>query len=52
MARKKPPKKTSRDDFKSLARRLGCDEDKAAFEAKIGKIARAKGVGTKLPRKK
>jgi hypothetical protein len=26
------------DDFKSLARRLGADEDMAQFEAKLGKI--------------
>jgi hypothetical protein len=30
------------DDFVSVARRLGCDEDKATFEAKLAKIARAK----------
>jgi hypothetical protein len=36
------PKKT--DDFKSVARRLGCDEDKARFEAKLKKIAKAKPV--------
>jgi hypothetical protein len=30
------------DDFKSVAKRLGCDEDKAAFEKKLGKIAKAK----------
>jgi hypothetical protein len=29
------------DDFKSVAKRLGCDEDKARFEEKLGKIARA-----------
>jgi hypothetical protein len=45
--RQKPPKKTSDsgshpDDFISVARRLGCDEDKATFEKKLGKIARAK----------
>jgi hypothetical protein len=33
--RKKP------DDFASVAKRLGCDEDKAAFEKKLGKIAKA-----------
>jgi hypothetical protein len=27
------------DDFVSVARRLGADEDKARFEAKLGKIA-------------
>ena len=40
-------KKTSSkpDDFKSVAKRLGCDEDKARFEAKLGKIAKAKPAG-------
>jgi hypothetical protein len=31
----------SGNDFKSVAKRLGCDEDKAAFEKKLGKIAKA-----------
>ena len=30
------------DDFKSVARRLECDEDKGRFEKKLGKIARVK----------
>ena len=30
------------DDFKSVARRLECDEDKGRFEKKLGKIAKAK----------
>jgi hypothetical protein len=30
------------DDFVSVARRLGADEDKARFEAKLGKLAAAK----------
>ncbi len=30
------------DDFLSVARRLGCDEDKAVFEKNLDKIARAK----------
>jgi hypothetical protein len=38
----------SADDFLSVARRLGCDEDKAKFEKKLGKIARAK-VADKKP---
>jgi len=43
MRRKKPQRKSTKsDDFKSVARRLGCDEDKAAFEKKLGKIAKAK----------
>ena len=28
------------DDFVSVARRLECDEDKATFEEKLGKIAK------------
>lgn len=32
------------DDFQSVARRLECDGDRAAFEKKLGKIARAKPV--------
>jgi hypothetical protein len=31
-----------RDDFVSVAKALECDEDKAAFEAKLGKLAKAK----------
>jgi hypothetical protein len=34
--------KPVQDDFESVARRLGCDEDKAAFEEKLKKIAKAK----------
>jgi hypothetical protein len=34
--------RTSRDDFKSVAKRLECDEDKGRFEAKLGKLAKAK----------
>ena len=30
------------DDFKTVAKRLGCDDDKATFEAKLKKIAEAK----------
>jgi hypothetical protein len=32
------------DDFISVARRLGADEDKATFEAKLAKIAKAKAT--------
>lgn len=44
--RKTTKKKVARrngppDDFISVARRLGADEDKARFEAKLGKIAKA-----------
>ena len=43
--RKKPSRKTAsdnQDSFESVAKRLGADEDKARFEAKLGKIAKAK----------
>lgn len=36
-----------REDFASVARRLGCDEDRARFERKLGKIAKAKPNGRK-----
>lgn len=39
--RKAKPRSTKSDDFKSVARRLECDEDKVAFEKKLGKIAKA-----------
>ena len=45
MASKPKVKKqsTGRDDsFEAVAKRLGADEDKARFEAKLGKIARVK----------
>jgi hypothetical protein len=35
------------DDFVSVARRLGADEDKATFEAKLAKIAKVRPGGTK-----
>ncbi|HVW74437.1 MAG TPA: hypothetical protein VHC39_12410 [Rhizomicrobium sp.] len=36
-------KKPKRDDsFESVAKRLECDDDKARFEAKLGKLAKAK----------
>ena len=38
----KAKKKVLPQDFKSVAKRLECDEDKARFEAKLGKIAKAK----------
>jgi hypothetical protein len=38
---KKAPKKES-DDFISVARRLGADEDRATFEAKLAKIVTGK----------
>ena len=38
----KKAKKKPSDDFISVARRLGADEDKAAFEAKLAKIAKVR----------
>lgn len=43
--KKKPPTSPAnwpKDDFVSVARRLGADEDKERFEAKLKKIALAK----------
>jgi hypothetical protein len=31
-----------KDNFEAVAKRLECDEDKGHFEAKLGKIAKAK----------
>lgn len=44
------PKVKKHDDFKSVAKRLECDEDKARFEAKLGKIAKAKPQMPKGPK--
>jgi len=35
----------AKDDFKSVAKALGCDDDKARFEAKLGKLAKTKPKG-------
>jgi hypothetical protein len=43
--RKKPKAKPKKSDFASVARELGCDEDKDRFERALGKIARAKPIG-------
>jgi hypothetical protein len=40
--REKPSKDKEPDDFVSVARRLGADESKERFEAKLKKIAKAK----------
>ena len=36
-------KSQNADDFMSVAKRLECDDDKTRFEAKLGKLAKAKG---------
>jgi hypothetical protein len=38
----KQPTKKPADDFRSVAKRLECDEDRDNFEAKLGKLAKAK----------
>lgn len=40
-------KSNPEDDFEAVARRLGADEDKATFEAKLKKIAKAVTPKTK-----
>lgn len=49
--RSRPSKETAvakpSDDFVSVARRLGADESKARFEAKLGRIAKAKPKASK-----
>jgi hypothetical protein len=36
--KKKSP--SNKDSFEAVAKRLECDDDKARFEAKLGKIAK------------
>jgi hypothetical protein len=43
MVSKKTIPKKKDDSFATVAKRLECDEDKAAFEKNLGKIAKAKG---------
>jgi hypothetical protein len=38
------PKRKPADDFVSVARRIGADEDKGRFEVALGRIARAKPI--------
>jgi hypothetical protein len=39
---KESGKDNQKDDFESVAKRLECEDDKEAFEKKLGKIAKAK----------
>ena len=41
MKKAKPKQKDNRDSFEAVAKRLECDDDKARFEAKLGKLAKA-----------
>ena len=49
MKAKKANKPKPSDDFESVAKRLECDESRANFEAKLGKLAKAKAVPKKGP---
>ena len=40
MLRKKTKKPKPPQDFESVAKRLECDEDRARFEKKLGKLAK------------
>jgi hypothetical protein len=39
---KKRPRPKPSDDFEAVARRLGCDDDKDRFEARLGTMLRSK----------
>lgn len=41
-----------KDRFESVAQRLECDDDKAAFEAKLGKIAKGAPDKNQAPKRK
>jgi hypothetical protein len=41
---KKKKKPSAKDSFEIVAKPLGCDEDKAAFEQKLGRIAKTKAA--------
>jgi hypothetical protein len=40
------------DRFKELARELGCDEDEAAFEAALKKVAESAPLPKHVPKKR
>lgn len=42
MVRNMPSDKAQLTRFQDAARELGCDDDEAAFDAKLGKLAQAK----------
>lgn len=47
VGKKRIAKEKLSDDFVSVARRLEADEDKATFEAKLAKIAKARSSSVK-----
>lgn len=51
MVKAKSKAKAKRDDsFETVAKRLDCDDGKDRFEARLGKIAKAKPRGEKSPK--
>jgi hypothetical protein len=50
-SKKQRTQSVQKDDFKSVARRLGCDPDMDKFLKKLGTLARAKKVATSSGRK-
>ena len=48
----KPPDNSQHDRFKQLARELGCDEDEAAFEEALRKVAKRKTAPQPAPPKR
>lgn len=42
MTKDAPKAENAREQFEAVARKLGCDEDEAAFEAKLRRIAKHK----------
>jgi hypothetical protein len=46
-ARPAPANVGDKDRFEAVAKRLECDEDKARFEAKLGKLAKTKPIKAK-----
>jgi hypothetical protein len=44
MTRKGQKSRPQKDDFASVAKRLGCDPDLSKFDAKLKKIAKAKSA--------
>jgi hypothetical protein len=49
---RKPDSLDQHDRFKQLARELGCDEDEAAFEEALRKVAQSKPAPKHEPKKR
>jgi hypothetical protein len=48
----KPEPQKQIDRFKQLARELGCDENEAAFDAALQKVAASKPLPKHVPKKR